>query len=188
MHKNWLSELLLVTISKDLATSVSSLMASHECPTCGRADFRHERDMKAHHTIAHGQPLLDYQNPKKCPTCEETFSSEAGMKAHHKLIHAESISDSRRLSRSLREQAIERDNQQCQRCGVDVTPNQEPGPDFQLHHIIPFAAGGPDHPDNLITLCSDCHTAAHTQMRRIIDKRPNLVSELRSIIVGGFDD
>lgn len=163
-------------------------MAAHECPTCGRADFRHERDMKAHHTIAHGRPLLDYQNPKRCPTCEEVFASPAGMKAHHKIAHAESIADSRRLSRSLRRQVIERDGQQCQRCGVDVTPTGESGPDFQLHHVVPFAAGGPDHPDNLITLCSDCHTTAHARMRRIVDERPDLVSELRTIVVDGFNE
>lgn len=163
-------------------------MAAHECPTCGRADFRHERDMKAHHTIAHGKPLLDYQNPKQCPTCEEVFVSPAGMKAHHKIAHAESIADSRRLSRSLRRQVIERDGQQCQRCGVDVSPTSEPGPDFQLHHVVPFAAGGPDHPDNLITLCSDCHRTAHARMRRIVNERPDLVSELRRIVVDGFEE
>lgn len=144
--------------------------------------------MKAHHTIAHGHRLLDYQNPGEYPTCGEIFASAADMKAHHKISHAESIAESRRVSRSIRQQVIERDDLRCQRCGVDVTPNDQPGPDFQLHHIIPFAAGGPDHPDNLVTLCSDCHVAAHTQMRDILDERPELVDELRSIVVGDSGD
>ena len=30
-----------------------------------------------------------------------------------------------------------------------------------LHHIIPRTAGGPDHHDNLLPLCGECHLDAH---------------------------
>jgi len=32
---------------------------------------------------------------------------------------------------------------------------------LQLHHYVPRAEGGVDHPMNLITLCWRCHAAAH---------------------------
>lgn len=32
---------------------------------------------------------------------------------------------------------------------------------LQIHHAVPRAAGGSDFPENLITLCSRCHAAAH---------------------------
>lgn len=130
-------------------------MPNHECPTCGRDDFTREVDMKAHHTIAHGVSLVDQEDPRECPICERVFASEAGMKAHHALIHAESIAESRSLASSTRQTVLERDDHQCQRCNVEVTSTNEEGADFQLHHLIPFAAGGPNHPDNLVTLCND---------------------------------
>lgn len=138
--------------------------------------------MKAHHTIAHDEKLADYQNPRKCPTCGEIFANEGGMRAHHKLRHAESIAESRSLSLSVRQQVTERDDYVCQRCQKHVTPMNEEGPNFQLHHVVPFSAGGPDHPDNLLTLCSNCHNDAHQRMKRIVDERPDLIDELKTFL------
>lgn len=157
-------------------------MEKHECPTCGRDDFAREVDMKAHHTIAHGESLVKEDNPRECPMCGEIFASVAGMKAHHKLIHAESIAESRNVTQSIRQTVIERDGNRCQGCGIDVTSRNEDGADFQLHHIIPFSAGGPDHPDNLVTLCNECHNHAHQRMKDLVEDRPELLHELRAII------
>lgn len=157
-------------------------MTTYECPTCGRDDFAHEVDMKAHHTLAHGESLVDEANPRECPLCGEVFASEAGMKAHHALTHAESIAESRTVTDSTRQTVLERDEQCCQRCGIDVTPMDEAGADFELHHIIPFSAGGPNHPDNLVTLCTDCHTQAHQHMKALVDDRPDLLAELRAVV------
>jgi len=157
-------------------------MSNHICPTCGRDDFSREVDMKAHHTIAHGESLVDQDNPRECPMCGNVFASKAGMRAHHALIHAESIAESRSLTQSTRQRVFQRDDNRCQRCDITVTPRDEKGADFQLHHIIPFAAGGPNHPDNLVTLCNDCHTLAHKQMKTIVDDHPELLDELRAIV------
>ena len=162
-------------------------MGKHVCPTCGRDDFAHERDMKAHHTISHGEQLVDYENPRECPTCGEIFANEAGMRAHHKIRHAESIAETRTLPLSLRAQVIERDESRCRRCGDAVTPMGEDGPSFELHHIFPLSAGGPDHAENLITLCSSCHTQAHSRMKNITEKRPELLAELREFVCQGSD-
>ena len=47
----------------------------------------------------------------------------------------------------------ERDEYTCQVCGS--TKN------VQGHHLIDYAYGGAADPDNIITLCSECHKAAH---------------------------
>ena len=56
----------------------------------------------------------------------------------------------RRLSRFVKV----RDGKQCQICG-----DREGDPHCVLHahHIEPRAQGGPDTPDNVITLCDLCH-------------------------------
>jgi hypothetical protein len=48
--------------------------------------------------------------------------------------------------------------------------------------LIPFAAGGPNHPENLVTLCLDCHSKAHKKIRRVVTERPEILDGLRSIV------
>lgn len=56
------------------------------------------------------------------------------------------------------------------------------GTDFEPHHILPVFAGGPDHPDNLITPCTDCHDQVHRELKTNNDGRPALLDELRAMI------
>ncbi|WP_394338975.1 HNH endonuclease [Halorubrum sp. CSM-61] len=104
------------------------------------------------------------------------------MKAHHALIHAESIAESRSLGKSTRQTVLDRDDNRCQRCNIKVAAGSENGAGFQLHHIVPFSAGGPNHPDNLVTLCNDCHTLAHQQMKNLVEEHTELLDELRTIV------
>jgi len=64
-----------------------------------------------------------------------------------------------------RRKALERDNYECQFCGISEEQHQtdnERG--LEAHHIIKERRGGKDHPDNLITVCRDCHnTLEQTQ-------------------------
>lgn len=46
-----------------------------------------------------------------------------------------------------------RDNYTCQNCGTKE--------DIEIHHIVPLANGGRDVPSNVVTLCTECHKAAH---------------------------
>lgn len=34
-------------------------------------------------------------------------------------------------------------------------------PKLEMHHVLPLCEGGDDSPDNLVTLCHDCHLARH---------------------------
>lgn len=50
--------------------------------------------------------------------------------------------------------ALKRDNFECKKCGVDLSPDQP------VHHIKPYSKQGQDKAnrlDNLVSLCRDCH-------------------------------
>ena len=65
---------------------------------------------------------------------------------------------SAKLTNAQRKAIYRRDGYRCALC--DSTKY------IQIHHIIPRSCGGTDHPHNLITLCADCHAAAHGMMLR----------------------
>ncbi|WP_280585374.1 HNH endonuclease signature motif containing protein [Halorubrum sp. Boch-26] len=58
-----------------------------------------------------------------------------------------------------RKTALERDEFSCQECG-DVG-GVEGEVELQVHHITPQSAGGTDDPENLRTLCRECHMETH---------------------------
>lgn len=157
-------------------------MARHVCPTCGRDDFAREVDMKAHHAREHDASLVHDEDPRECPTCGEVFVTVPAMRAHHLKQHAESLADSRTITSSVREEVIKRDEGRCRRCDETVFLDGETASAFELHHLIPHSAGGPNHPSNLLTLCSECHKTAHNILREELPKREDLLRELSSII------
>ncbi len=57
------------------------------------------------------------------------------------------------LSPALRLQVLGRDGWRCQLCGSMVQ--------LQVHHIQFRSHSGPDVEENLITVCSDCHSKLH---------------------------
>ncbi|MDD4972334.1 MAG: HNH endonuclease [Paludibacter sp.] len=65
------------------------------------------------------------------------------------------------ITKKIRVEIIERDNNICQLCGLEGKFGNEywgiEG-DLHIHHIIP---NGPATVDNLITLCGHCHKAVH---------------------------
>lgn len=56
---------------------------------------------------------------------------------------------------NIRTYVLHRDKYACQLCGKKNIQ-------FQLHHVVPKLQNGKDHPDNLITLCPDCHVRVHS--------------------------
>lgn len=61
------------------------------------------------------------------------------------------------LPARLRAEMVVRDNFTCQRCKL----SQEDGAKLHVHHKVPTEEGGPHTPENLITLCLDCHRDIH---------------------------
>ena len=58
----------------------------------------------------------------------------------------------------LREQVIERDGHACRNCGVDFDTGQRT---LEVHFVVAPVHGGVVSEDNLVTLCRECHAAAH---------------------------
>jgi 5-methylcytosine-specific restriction endonuclease McrA len=54
---------------------------------------------------------------------------------------------------SLRQQVLRRDGWRCQSCGTMSN--------LEVHHKQFRSHSGADSDQNLITLCTDCHTATH---------------------------
>jgi len=86
-----------------------------------------------------------------------------------------------------KQKAKERDGWECRFCGVtNEQHSQEYGRGLEAHHLIKENDGGVDHPENLITVCRDCHTTLEkTQadaLSRIKNKHTNehRVKELES--------
>jgi hypothetical protein len=59
------------------------------------------------------------------------------------------------LDRQLRRSILERDGFRCVWCGASYARNRAIV--FEVDHIVPWSAGGSDHPINLRTLCQPCN-------------------------------
>lgn len=64
-----------------------------------------------------------------------------------------------RFRNTTRRQVLDRDGRRCQACGSPGTDGNGAG--LALHHIVARRHGGPDTPDNLVTLCAVCHGRIH---------------------------
>lgn len=65
-------------------------------------------------------------------------------------------------SEVVREFALRAADGVCQGCGEDAPFIDEDGEPFlEVHHLFRRSDGGPDHPDNVIALCPNCHRRVH---------------------------
>lgn len=70
----------------------------------------------------------------------------------------------------IRVRVLRRDGFRCVGCGADLKVDGA-----HVHHVLPRAAGGPDEPANLVSLCPMCHAAVHPHLgvslaRRLLQK------------------
>ena len=70
---------------------------------------------------------------------------------------------------NLKAYAKYRDGYKCRVCG---NSKYKDGAKLEVHHIIRKADGGTDVPENVVTLCEDCHKAHHRGERKLKLKRP----------------
>lgn len=49
----------------------------------------------------------------------------------------------------------------CEGCNGSAPFNTKNGPFLECHHVHRLADGGPDHPENVVALCPNCHRRAH---------------------------
>lgn len=74
------------------------------------------------------------------------------------------------INTNTRKKVYRRDGFRCALC--DSTKY------IQIHHIIKRSQGGGNGPQNLVTLCSDCHALAHgMNLRDVIDADQETVEQ-----------
>ena len=71
---------------------------------------------------------------------------------------------------NLKAYAKWRDGGKCRVCGK--TPRKDSSVRLEVHHIVRRADGGTDTPENVVTLCRECHEAHHRGERKLKLKRP----------------
>jgi hypothetical protein len=103
----------------------------HQCPDCGRSSV----------PTSKGELVVE-------KAVAESAECDAGIVRPGERNRATIPPATRRL-------VLARDRHRCQAPGCDHTKFLE------VHHVIPRAQGGKNNPDNLITLCSGCHTLHH---------------------------
>lgn len=64
-------------------------------------------------------------------------------------------------SQAIRAYALKRSNGICEGCNAPAPFNGKEGPFLEIHHLKRLCDGGPDHPENVIALCPNCHRRAH---------------------------
>ena len=69
--------------------------------------------------------------------------------------------DVARRAEAVRRYALVRAKGKCEACGQNAPFKTKTGPFLEVHHVFRLADGGPDHPDNVIALCPNCHRRAH---------------------------
>jgi 5-methylcytosine-specific restriction endonuclease McrA len=67
---------------------------------------------------------------------------------------------------------LARDGWRCQCCGSSYN--------LHVHHVTPRGRGGDDAPENLITLCADCHSALHAREISRLPSGPRGLSRERA--------
>ena len=70
---------------------------------------------------------------------------------------------------NLKAYAKYRDGYKCRACGKS---KRKDGVRLEVHHIIRKADGGTDVPENVVTLCEDCHKAHHRGEKKLKFRRP----------------
>ena len=71
---------------------------------------------------------------------------------------------------NLKAYAKWRDGNKCRVCGK--SPRTDSSVRLEVHHIRRRADGGSDTPDNVVTLCHECHEEHHKGVRKLKFKRP----------------
>ena len=69
---------------------------------------------------------------------------------------------------NLKAYAKWRDGQKCRSCGKSAKDVAR----LEVHHVRRRTDGGSDTPDNVVTLCHECHEAHHQGIRKLKLKRP----------------
>ena len=64
-------------------------------------------------------------------------------------------------SEAIKLYALGRAGGKCEGCEMDAPFMARQGPYLEVHHVYRLGDGGPDHPENVIAICPNCHRRVH---------------------------
>ncbi|SFR50340.1 5-methylcytosine-specific restriction enzyme A [Pseudidiomarina maritima] len=67
-------------------------------------------------------------------------------------------------SEAIKLYVLKRSKGICEGCGDPAPFETKSGPFLECHHMNRLADGGPDHPENVVAVCPNCHRRAHYAM------------------------
>lgn len=119
-------------------------------------------------------PAPRYEKQGQCPWCGQDVQSKRRRYCSDDCRQAfanMTVWQRGRDPYSLR--ILYRDGFTCQDCGEfhaffnkhGMTIPIDDG-DLNVHHILPVSCGGGDEPENLVTLCKECHKKRHEQLKK----------------------
>ena len=79
----------------------------------------------------------------------------------------EKIQSIKYRSDAIRLYAKKRADGKCEGCNELAPFETKSGPYLEVHHLIRLADGGPDKPENVISLCPTCHRRAHYSINHL---------------------
>jgi 5-methylcytosine-specific restriction protein A len=82
-------------------------------------------------------------------------------KASRKATTAQKKYNAYYRSEAIKRYVIERSKGKCEGCAADAPFRTRIGVYLECHHLHQVADGGPDHPNNVIGLCPNCHRKSH---------------------------
>ncbi len=76
----------------------------------------------------------------------------------------------------------------CEGCGSKAPFKTKRGPYLECHHLHRLADGGPDHPENVVAVCPNCHRRAHLSSDSLSfnNQLKETVIRIESSIVGSL--
>ncbi len=89
--------------------------------------------------------------------------SKVSKKASKREIQA----TTRIRSEAIKLYTLKRANGTCEGCKKDAPFMTKKGPFLEVHHLYRLGDGGPDHPENVIAICPNCHRHVHYGVDRI---------------------
>jgi 5-methylcytosine-specific restriction protein A len=81
-------------------------------------------------------------------------------------------------SQAIKKYVLQRSNGICEACFQKAPFETQTGPFLEVHHVHQLSDGGPDHPENVIALCPNCHRRAHYS----VDAKEFNLSLIKSVL------
>ena len=125
--------------------------------------FRLDLDSSPESRVAKDVPaLFDAGNVKRLGGYSLEQLRDAAMpKAVSALAPQTRVQVAYYRAEAIRRYALARANGYCEGCAQPAPFCSSQGPYLECHHLHRVADGGPDHPENVIALCPNCHRRAH---------------------------